>query len=138
MNSIRLEVFPCIDQYEGENYCKSREYIDSYLNNDLFMIYLEDVNLTPLNYQYPVKKKINSFNTEIFRNLGQFLFTEMQVVKIETSTNIIGFDFFTEPRIEDFIKYDKQNTLTYPGYNVLDENNTVIYIIMEYLNKNIP
>ena len=131
MNSIRLEVFPCIDQYEGENYCKSREYIDSYLNNDLFMIYLEDVNLTPLNYKNPVKKKISSFNTEIFRNLGQFLFTEMQVVKIETSTNIIGFDFFTEPRIEDFIKYDKQNILTYPGYNVLDENNTYPATIFE-------
>ena len=55
----------------------------------------------------------------------------MQVVKIETSTNIIGFDFFTEPRIEDFIKYDKQNTLTYPGYNVLDENNTYPATIFE-------
>ena len=97
MNSLRLELYPCIDLYEGENYCESREYIDGYLNNLLFMIYLEDVNLTPLNYVNPVKKKISSFNTEIFRNLGQYLFTEMQVVKIETSTNIIGFDFFTEP-----------------------------------------
>ena len=131
MNSLRLEVYPCIDQYEGENYCKTREYIDEYLNNLLFMIYLEDVNLTPLNYQYPVKKKINSFNTEIFRNLGQYLFAEMQVVKIETSTNIIGFDFFTEPKTEDFIKYDQQNTLTYPGYNVLDENNTYPATIFE-------
>ena len=51
MNSLRLEVYPCIDQYEGENYCKSREYIDEYLNNLLFMIYLEDVNLTPLNFK---------------------------------------------------------------------------------------
>ena len=60
MNSLRLEVYPCIDQYEGENYCKTREYIDEYLNNLLFMIYLEDINLTPLNYVNPVKKKINS------------------------------------------------------------------------------
>ena len=55
----------------------------------------------------------------------------MQVVKIETSTNIIGFDFFTEPKTEDFIKYDQQNTLTYPGYNVLDENNTYPATIFE-------
>ena len=131
MNSLRLELYPCIDLYEGENYCESREYIDGYLNNLLFMIYLEDVNLTPLNYVNPVKKKISSFNTEIFRNLGQYLFTEMQVVKIETSTNIIGFDFFTEPKTEDFIKYDKQITITYPGYNVLDENNTYPATIFE-------
>ena len=131
MNSLRLEVYPCIDLYEGEGYCESREFIDEYLNNLLFMIYLEDINLTPLNYVNPVKKKISSFNTEIFRNLGQFLYNEMQIVKIETSTNIIGFDFFTNPKMEDFIKYDKQIIMTYPGYNVLDENNTYPATIFE-------
>ena len=124
MNSIRLEIYPCIDLYEGENYCQTREYIDQYLNNLLFMIYLQDINLTPLNYSNPVKKKISSFNTEIFRNLGQYLYTQIQVVRIETSTNIIGFDYFTEPKIEDFFKYDKEIIVSYPGYNVLDENNT--------------
>ena len=87
--------------------------------------------MTPLNYVNPVKKKISSFNTEIFRNLGQFLYNEMQIVKIETSTNIIGFDFFTNPKMEDFIKYDKQIIMTYPGYNVLDENNTYPATIFE-------
>ena len=130
-NSLRLEIFPCLDLYEGENFCESREFLDKYLNNLLFMIYLEDINLTPLNFSNPVKKKISFFNTEIFRNLGQYLYTEMQVVKVETSTNIIGFDFFTEPRIEEFIKYDKELILTYPGYNVLDENNTYPATIFE-------
>ena len=122
-NSLRIEIYPCIDLYEGENFCQSREFIDKYLNNLLFKIYLEDINLTPLNYSNPVKKKISFFNTEIFRNLGQYLYTEMQLVKVETLTNIIGFDFFTEPKIEEFIKYDKELIVTYPGYNVLDENN---------------
>ena len=56
--------------------------------------------------------------------MGQYLYTELQLVKVETLTNIIGFDFFTEPRIEEFIKFDKQLLLSYPGYNVLDENNS--------------
>ena len=87
--------------------------------------------MTPLNFSYPVKRKISAFNTEIFRNLGQYLYNEMQVVKVETLTNIIGFDFFTEPRIEEFIKFDKQLLLSYPGYNVLDENNTYPATIFE-------
>ena len=131
MNSIRFEIYPCVDLYEGEGYCKSREFIDEYLNNLLFMIYFEDVNLTPLNFNNPVKKKISSVNTEIFRDLGQYLYSEMQVVRIETSTNMIGFDFFTEPKIENFIKYDKGIILSYPGYNVLDENNTYPSTIFE-------
>ena len=63
--------------------------------------------LTPLNYSTPVKKRINNLNTEIFNNLGQYLHTEMETVRIETSTNIIGFDFFTKPKVEQFIKFDK-------------------------------
>ena len=130
-NSLRLEIYPCIDLYEGEDFCQSREFLDEYLNNLLFMIYIEDINLTPLNYNNPVKKKISFFNTEIFRNLGQYLYTELQLVKVETLTNIIGFDFFTEPKIEEFIKYDKEIILTYPGYNVLDENNSYPATIFE-------
>ena len=130
-NSLRLEIYPCIDLYEGEDFCESREFLDNYLNNLLFMIYIEDINLTPLNYNNPVKKKISFFNTEIFRNLGQYLYTELQLVKVETLTNIIGFDFFTEPKIEEFIKYDKEIILTYPGYNVLDENNSYPATIFE-------
>ena len=38
-NSLRLEIYPCIDLYEGEDFCQSREFLDEYLNNLLFMIY---------------------------------------------------------------------------------------------------
>jgi hypothetical protein len=95
------------------------------------MIYFEDINLTPLNFDSPVKKKINSLNTEIFTGLGQYLYSQMQVVKIETGTNIIGFDFLTEPKIEDFIKFDKEVILPFPGYDPTDVDNTYPASIFE-------
>ena len=123
LNSLRIEIYPCIDASEDDNYCESREFINEYLGNLLFMVYIEDINLTPLNFTNPVKKKISSLNTEIFKNMGQYLHSQMQVVKIETGTNIIGFDFLTEPKIEEFIKYDKEVILPYPGYNLDDVDN---------------
>ena len=131
MNSLRLEIYPCLDASEDDNYCESREFIDEYLSNTLLMVYIEDINLTPLNFTNPVKKKISSLNTEIFKNLGQYLHSQMQLVKIETGTNIIGFDFLTEPRVEEFIKFDKEVILPYPGYNLDDVDNTYPTTIFE-------
>ena len=88
------------------------------------MVYFRDIILTPLNYDTPVKERINFLNTEIYKGLGQYLHTEMQLVKIETSTNIIGFDFLTEPRTEKYIKFDYEEILPYPGYDLDDEGNT--------------
>ena len=131
LNSLRLEIYPCIDASEDDDYCESREFLDDYLSNLLLMVYIEDINLTPLNFTHPVKKKISSLNTEIFKNLGQYLHSQMQLVKIETGTNIIGFDFLTEPKVEEFIKYDKEVILPYPGYNLDDVDNTYPTTIFE-------
>ena len=51
------------------------------------------------------------------------MFIEMELVNIETSTNIFGFDFLTKPKIEEFIKYYSLEILPEPGYDLYDENN---------------
>ena len=128
MNYIRIELFPCED-YEGEDYCEPNEVIDEYLNNHLFMVFFRDIILTPLNFKTPVKDQIKFLNTEIYRGLGQYLHMEMQLVQIETSTNIIGFDFLTEPKTEQFIKFEHEEILPYPGYNFEDNEENYNYAI---------
>ena len=122
MNSIRIEIFPCQNITDDDN-CESKEIIDEYLNGHTFMIYFQDIMHTPLNYNTPIKERINFLNTEIFQNLGQYLHTEMQIFKIETSTNIIGFDFLTHPKTEQFIKFEHEVILPYPGYDLDSEYN---------------
>ena len=123
MNSLRVEIYACRNIDEDDDFCEDREFIEEYLNTRPFMVFFQDIMLTPLNFKFPVKEKISNLNTEIFKNLGQYLHTEMQIVRIETSTNIIGFDFLTEPKIEEFIKFDNEVILPYPGYNLDDEDN---------------
>ena len=135
INYLRININPCRNIYEDDDYCESPEFIEEYLQNKVFMVFFQDIMLTPLNYKTPIKARIRSLNTEIFKNLGQYLHTEMQIVRIETSTNIIGFDFLTEPKIEEFIKFDNEVILPFPGYNFDDDTYPVTIFELQLNNK---
>ena len=63
LNYIRIEIFPCENTDEDDDYCESKEFIEGYLEDKLFMIYFQDIMLTPLDFNHPVKKRINYLNT---------------------------------------------------------------------------
>ena len=105
------------------NHCKSKEIIDKYFDRNTFIVVFEDILINPLNYETPIKEQINSLYTYVYKYFGQYMFVEMQLVNIETSTNIIGFDFLTKPKIDEFIKYYSLEILPEPGYDLDDEKN---------------
>ena len=114
-NYLYIQLFPCKNTSENNNHCKSKEIIDNCLNGKNFEINFEDILITPLNYDNPVKERINYVYTTIFKKFGQFLYVEIELVNIETSTNIIGFDFLTTPKLDSFIKYDSLEIIPQPG-----------------------
>ena len=123
MNSFAFKIFPCKNSTENNNHCKSKEIIDYYLNGNNFVITLEDILITPLNFKYPIKERTNELYTTLFKTFGQYLYIEMQLVNIETNNNIIGFDFLTKEKTEEYIKYDTLEIIPQPGYDLDDENN---------------
>ena len=123
MNSFIFRIFPCKNSTKNNNHCKSKEIIDYYLNGNNFVIALEDILITPLNFKYPVKERTNELYTTLFKTFGQYLYIEMQLVNIETNNNIIGFDFLTKEKSQEYIKYDTLEIIPQPGYNLDDENN---------------
>ena len=120
---LRVEIYPCQNSSEGNDFCESPEIIEEELSDKLFIIYFQDIMLTPLNFDNPIKNKINNLNTQIYKNLGQYLYAEMQIIKVETSTNIIGLDFLTEPKVEQFIKFDNEVILPFPGSSLDNDDN---------------
>ena len=116
-NSIIIDIYPCKNTTENGEQCQPKDVIEEALDNHVFFVYFEDIILTPTNFDAPVRKRINFVNTEIYFNLGIYLYTEMQLVKIETSTNIIGFDFLTEPKLQEYVKFEKEQVYPNPGYN---------------------
>ena len=123
MNSILVKIFPCKNKTENNNHCKSQDIIDKNINGRDLEINFEDILVTPLNYDNPIKEKINYLYTTVYKTFGQFLYTEMQLVEIETTTNIIGFDFLTDPKKEHFLKYNSLEIIPQPGYDLNDDTN---------------
>ena len=122
-NSIKIKLFPCKNNTENNNHCKPKEIIDEYLNGRDFTVYFEDILITPLNYNSPVKESINQVFTTIYKTFGQYVYLEMELVNIETLTNIIGFEFLSNPKFEEFIKYYSVQFIPQPGYDLNDESN---------------
>ena len=103
-DSIDIKIFPCKNNTINNYHCEPKEVIDEYLNGNDFLIYMEDILITPNNFKEPVKPRKNFLYTTFFKTFGQFLFAEMQVVDIETNNNIIGLDFFTKNKNERYYK----------------------------------
>ena len=122
-NAIELHFFPCKNTTENNNHCKPKEIIEEALDYKILKVLIEDILITPINYDNPIKERLNFLDYEIFVNAGEYLYTEMELVRIETSTNIIGFDFFSNPKINEFIKYDNVEIIPYPGIDLDDESN---------------
>ena len=133
LNSFLIEICPCKNTSENNNHCQSKEIIDRYLNGKIFVVYFPNVILTPFNYSTPVKESILSEDSYIFKNVGQYLYNEMQLVRIETITNIFGFDFFSKPRTEEYIKFDNIEYIPNPGYNLDDETNNNCICMYEFV-----
>ena len=122
-NSIKIKLFPCKNNTENNNHCKPKEIIDEYLNGRDFTVYFEDILITPLNYNSPVKESINQIYATVHKTFGQYVYLEMELVNIETLTNIIGFEFLSNPKFEEFIKYYSIQFIPQPGYDLNDESN---------------
>ena len=121
-NSIIIDIYPCENTTDDGQECQPEDVIVESLDNHVFFVYFEDVILTPTNFDNPIRKRINYVNTEIYFNLGIYLYTEIELVKIETSTNIIGFDFLTEPKLQQYVKFEKEQVYPNPGYNDEEES----------------
>ena len=56
----------------------------------------------------------------------------MHLVNIETSTNIFGFNFLTNPKVDHFIKYDSLEIIPQPGYDLNDVTNNYPIVEIEF------
>ena len=116
-----VQIIACRNNSENNNHCQPKEVIDSYLNGNDMIIKLEDILLTPKDYNFPIKQIVTDIYSYIFKNIGQYIYIEMQLVNIETNDNLIGFDFFSEEKLDFYIRFDGVSTVPTPGYNLDDE-----------------
>ena len=111
-----IEFFPCINTTNSSN-CEPKEIIDHYLKNTFVSFEIEDIELTPKNYEHPTRPR----NVDVYTTVGKKLFQELhlyfEVVNIETDLDWLGFDEFEDIKTETFLKYDELIAMS----NIIEE-----------------
>ena len=113
-----IQFFPCINSTENNNNCKSIKEIDFYLNNTFLCLEMQDIELTPNNYSYPIRGR----NQDIYFTVGKKLYQEihvlLQLVNIETDLDILGFEEIKTIKKQQFLQFHSQIQMT----NLLENN----------------
>ena len=112
-----IQFFPCVNTTESSK-CKPIEEIDYYLKNTFINLEWQDIELTPKNFNHPIRGR----DVDIFTTVGKRLFREIhvffQIVKIETDLDFIGLNEYENIKVEDYLKYDEMIVMS----NFLETN----------------
>lgn len=112
-----IQLFPCVNTTESSK-CKPIEEIDYYLKNTFINLEWQDIELTPKNFNHPIRGR----DVDIFTTVGKRLFREIhvffQIVKIETDLDFIGLNEYENIKVEDYLKYDEMIVMS----NFLETN----------------
>ena len=131
-----IQFFPCVNT-SSKHDCKPLEVIDYYLKNTFITFELQDIELTPNNYEVPFRTR----DANIYTTVGKKLFKEIhvfyQIVNIETDMDWIGFDELENIKSEIYLKYDEMFIMSNIIENNIYENGESFCDVTIKLSENI-
>jgi len=95
--------------------CMPIGIIDRYLTAAEISCHMQDVDLTPQDYESPVKQQEKDIPGPLYRDLHQESYAYMQVTMIETEENIFGFEALSNIKTETHLKYDHAWVISSPN-----------------------
>lgn len=114
--------------------CKSDTEIKNRLNRKNLIIFSEDFDLTPNDYEKPVKEKFTINSCPIRLDQFQTFVGYYQLVNIQTENNLFGFEAFSDIKSEKYLIYHSALIMSYEmmdnqqevlTYNILLKENTL-------------
>ena len=121
---IKLNFQRCVNTTENKNHCYPNEIIDQYLTITKIDTKLQDIELTPHDYDNPVRYLEREISGTSFKGLLPQISVEMKIVMIETDNNIIGFEGLSNLKIDKYLKYDSKTINATPITSVINTTNT--------------
>ena len=101
-----IKFFPCVNSSLNNFNCLSTEEIESHLSYALVSVLIQDIELTPENYDSPTKIRIKELTTPVYKNLYKNINSYFHIINVETDHDIIGLDFLSNIHKDKYFKYD--------------------------------
>ena len=115
---FQITFYPCVNTTENNNKCKSPEEITAALGLSLLTVKIQDIELTPENYNSPTEVRGKELSSPAYLNLYQNIQAYFHIVHVETDIDVIGFELLKNIQTKTFFKYD--GTFILPSINLND------------------
>jgi len=104
--SIIININKCQEKTRNNLPCLDDSEINNRLDGKFLIIFSEDFELTPYDYEKPVKEKLTVNSCPIRLDQLQYFVGYYKLADIQTERNIFGFEAFSDVKSEKYIFYD--------------------------------
>ena len=108
----------CIGHNSNGKECKHIDIVTQYLTKNYLEFKLQDVVMTPKNYNNPSEARTMDIMAPIFSGLYQSIYTYMQIVNLETDQDWFGFEGLSDIKKEQFLRYEESWIVAAPSPHV--------------------
>ena len=103
---IQIVINKCNITTEDGRICESISDIENKLQGRNLMVVSQDFDITPYDFEHPVKEKLNINTCPIRIREYQIFASYYQLTKIETDQNIFGFSSFSKVKTKEYLIYN--------------------------------
>ena len=111
---IYLSFFPCVNTTNNSRICKPKDVINRYLRRTFLTLRLQDIEMTPKDYNKPIQARKKDATFTIGKNLFPNIEFDFNIVDIETDEDYLGFALFNKVKYDKYLKLASTTVL----YNI--------------------
>ena len=115
-----IMIFPCIGTHPDGTQCKPIDEVKNFFQKTFLEFTVQDIELTPKDYDKPSEPLIKDITTPVFKGLYQSIFGYFQIVNLETNLDFLGFEALTKIKYDKFLKYEESWIIASPSPHIDD------------------
>ena len=108
-------LFPCIDEAPDGTPCQPIENVTAFFQKTFLEFTVQDIELTPKDYDNPSQPLTKDITTPVFQHLYQSIYGYFQIVNLETNLDVLGFEALSRNKYDKFLKYDQSWIIAAPS-----------------------
>jgi uncharacterized membrane protein len=89
MSYIRIKIFPCKNNTDNKNHCKSQNELKDKMTSSYFSILLKDIGLNPSNYSFPTIPTLQDLYTTVDRRLYKNYILNFGLTEVQTDVGLV-------------------------------------------------
>ena len=113
-----IAFFPCVNTTYNNFMCAPIEEIQAKLDYSMVTVKIQDIELTPEQYDSPTQVRGKELSSPSYKNLYQNINAYFHIVQVETDEDVVGFEIFKNIKTTKHFKYD--DTFILPRINNID------------------